>query len=208
MPAEVALWFVQAHEVDPPDEAAAAHWLLLTTHAAQSLSAARLITRFHRQRCIIEQLFRTMKTKGFDIEASQVEDGGPFENLATAVLIASVQVLQPGAADGTRARRGCPAPARRRVRPGGSARHGCHRRQAGRQDRTAEKPAPPRLAGLGKLDLRPSGRLELLLQQTRTHHRSPRPPPTEDIAPRLEPETRCVHREGSSPAMTGGVEGV
>lgn len=94
MPAEVALWFVEAREIDPPEEAAAAHWLLLTTHPAPNLGAARLITRFYRQRWTIEQLFRTMKTKGFDIEASQVEDGGPFENLATAVLIASIQVLQ------------------------------------------------------------------------------------------------------------------
>ena len=94
MPAEVPLWLVQAREVEPPDEATAVHWLLLTTHAVESLSAARLITQFYRQRWTIEQLFRTMKTKGYDIEASQVEEGGPFENLATAVLIASVQVLQ------------------------------------------------------------------------------------------------------------------
>ena len=92
--AEVALWFVQAREVDPPDQATPAHWLLLTTHAVPSLAAARAVTGFYRQRWTIEQLFRTMKTKGFDIEASQVEEGGPFENLAAATLIAAVQVLQ------------------------------------------------------------------------------------------------------------------
>ncbi len=94
VPAEVALWFVEACEIDPPDQATPAHWLLLTTHAVPTLAAARLITGFYRQRWTIEQLFRTMKTKGFDIESSQVEDGGPFENLATATLIAAVQVLQ------------------------------------------------------------------------------------------------------------------
>src|SRR6185437_4256141 len=31
--------------------------------------------------------------KGFDIEASRVGDGGPFENLATATLIAAIEVL-------------------------------------------------------------------------------------------------------------------
>jgi hypothetical protein len=93
-PAEVALWFVEAREIDPPDEASAAHWLLLTTHAVPNLAAARLITSFYRQRWTIEQLFRTMKTKGFDIESSQVGEGGAFENLAAATLIASVQVLQ------------------------------------------------------------------------------------------------------------------
>ncbi len=91
---DVALWFVEAREVDPPEGSTPAHWLLLTTHAVPNLAAARLITGLYRQRWTIEQLFRTMKTKGFDIEASQVEEGGPFENLATATLIAAVQVLQ------------------------------------------------------------------------------------------------------------------
>jgi len=93
-PDEVALWLVEAREIDPPDEASAAHWRLLTTHAVPHLAAARQIIGFYRQRWTIEQLFRTMKTKGFDIESSQVEEGGPFENLAAATLIASVQVLQ------------------------------------------------------------------------------------------------------------------
>lgn len=94
VPAEVAVWFVEAREVDPPAQAEPAHWLLLTTHPVPDLAAARRITAIYRQRWTIEQLFRTMKTKGFDIESSQVADGGPFENLATATLIAAVQVLQ------------------------------------------------------------------------------------------------------------------
>lgn len=93
-PAEVALWFVEACEIDPPEDAEPAHWLLPTTHAVPDLAAARRITGFDRQRWTIEQLFRIMKTKGFDIEASQVEDGGPFENLAAATLIAAVEVMQ------------------------------------------------------------------------------------------------------------------
>jgi Transposase DDE domain len=93
-PAEVAVWFVEAREIDPPAQAEPAHWLLLTTHPAPDLAAARQITAIYRQRWTIEQLFRTMKTKGFDIEASQVTEGGPFENLVTATLIAAIQVLQ------------------------------------------------------------------------------------------------------------------
>jgi Transposase DDE domain len=94
LPAEVALWLVEAREIDPPKDAEPAHWRLLTTHAAADLAAARRIIGFYRQRWTIEQLFRIMKTKGFDIEASRVEEGGPFENLAAATLIASIQVLQ------------------------------------------------------------------------------------------------------------------
>jgi hypothetical protein len=94
LPAEVPLWLVEAREIDPPPDAAAAHWLLLTTYPAPDIAAARRITGLYRQRWTIEQVFRIMKTQGFDIEASRVGEGGPFENLAAATLIASIEVLQ------------------------------------------------------------------------------------------------------------------
>ena len=59
-----------------------------------TLADAKQISHFYRQRWIIEQLFRTMETKGFDIEAVRVIDGGPFEKLTAATLIAAIQVLQ------------------------------------------------------------------------------------------------------------------
>ncbi len=71
-----------------------ADWRLLTTHKAATFAQALQITHFYRQRWTIEQVFRVMKTKGFDIEAVRVAEDGPFENLAAATLIAAVQVLQ------------------------------------------------------------------------------------------------------------------
>ena len=50
----------------------------------------RLAKDWDRLRWTIEQLFRTMKTKGFDVEALRQEDGGPLEKLVTAILIAAV----------------------------------------------------------------------------------------------------------------------
>jgi Transposase DDE domain len=94
LPSTVTLTLVEAREVDPPDGVTPVHWRLLTTHPVASLAQAREITGFYRQRWTIEQLFRVMKTKGFNIEAVRVAEGGPFENLATATLIAAVQVLQ------------------------------------------------------------------------------------------------------------------
>ena len=94
LPDEVALWLVEAREIEPPPDVAPARWLLLTTHEAPDLAAARRITGFYRQRWTIEQVFRIMKTQGFDIEASRVSEGGPFENLVAATLIAAVEVLQ------------------------------------------------------------------------------------------------------------------
>lgn len=105
LPPKVHLTPVEAREVRPPRNATPAHWLLLTTHAVTSFNDARKITRFYRARWTIEQVNRTMKTEGFRIEASRVADGGPFENLATAVLIAAVQVMQlVGDRDGTAGR--------------------------------------------------------------------------------------------------------
>jgi hypothetical protein len=94
LPPEAILWLVEAREINPPPGTEPAHWRLLTTHSAASLAAARHITGFYRQRWIIEQLFRVMKTKGFDIEAVRIIDEEPFENLTAATLIAAIQVLQ------------------------------------------------------------------------------------------------------------------
>ena len=94
LPARVHLTLVEAREIDPPRGATPAHWLLLTTHDVTSFAATRQITRFYPSRWTIEQVNRTMKTEGFRIEASRVAGGGPFENLAAAVLIAAIQVMQ------------------------------------------------------------------------------------------------------------------
>jgi Transposase DDE domain len=66
----------------------------LTTHRVDTAAEGKRITDFYRARWTIEQLFRTMKTTGFDIEAARVAEGAPFENLAAATLIAAIQVLQ------------------------------------------------------------------------------------------------------------------
>jgi|HubBroStandDraft_1064217.scaffolds.fasta_scaffold104167_1 hypothetical protein len=105
LPPKVHLTLVEAREIRPPRNVTPAHWLLLTTHPVTSFNDARRITRVYRARWTIEQVNRTMKTEGFRIEASRLTDGGPFENLAAAVLIAAVQVMQlVGDRDGTAGR--------------------------------------------------------------------------------------------------------
>jgi hypothetical protein len=94
LPGEVVLSFVEAREINPPPDAVPAHWRLLTTHSVTTLAEARQITRFYRARWTIEQLFRVMKTKGFDLEAVRIIEAAPFEKLTAATLIAAVQVLQ------------------------------------------------------------------------------------------------------------------
>jgi hypothetical protein len=66
----------------------------LTSHQVADAADARRIVGFYRERWVIEQLFRTMKTKGFDVEALRLAEGGPFEKLVAASLVAAVTVLQ------------------------------------------------------------------------------------------------------------------
>ncbi|MDH3474423.1 MAG: IS4 family transposase [Rhodospirillales bacterium] len=94
LPEAVTLTLVEAREVDPPADVPPLHWRLLTTRAVTKRAEACAILELYRQRWTIEQLFRVLKTKGFDIEASRIVDGGPFEKFATAALIAAVTVQQ------------------------------------------------------------------------------------------------------------------
>ena len=94
LPPAVTLTLVEALEVDPPAGMPVAHWRLLTSHKITDAADARRIVSFYRQRWLIEELFRTLKTKGFDIEALRLSDGGPFEKLVAASLVAAVTVLQ------------------------------------------------------------------------------------------------------------------
>ncbi len=93
LPAGVAVNMVDVREIDPAD-GQAVHWRLLTTlpveDAGQALAAAEL----YRRRWAIEQLFRTLKTQGFDIEGLRIEDDAPRCNLVMAALVAAVTVQQ------------------------------------------------------------------------------------------------------------------
>jgi hypothetical protein len=94
LPASLSLTLLEACEVDPPAEVEAVHWRLLSTHTATTLAEAVTIIGYYRCRWHIEQVFRVMKTDGFDIEAVPIRDNRPLKNLACATLIAAIQVQQ------------------------------------------------------------------------------------------------------------------
>ncbi|KJS27500.1 MAG: transposase, partial [Hyphomonadaceae bacterium BRH_c29] len=48
----------------------------------------------YRKRWAIEQMFRTLKTQGFDIEGLRIEERQPRDKLITAALIAAVAIQQ------------------------------------------------------------------------------------------------------------------
>jgi Transposase DDE domain len=76
LPKSLMANLVEAREIDPPDGEEPAHWRLLTTHNVNDVADARRIVGFYRLRWTVEQLFRTTKTKGFDIEALRQQEGG------------------------------------------------------------------------------------------------------------------------------------
>jgi len=94
LPDTIGLNVVVVREIDPPKGVEPVRWVLLTTHSIDSLAAAIEIVRWYRLRWHIEQLFRTLKTDGFDVEDSQVVEGHALMNLVTAALIAAMLTLQ------------------------------------------------------------------------------------------------------------------
>jgi hypothetical protein len=93
-PKSVELQLVTVREIAPPQGEKPIVWRLLTTHAVGNLADAEHIIGLYRRRWIIEQVFRTLKTQGFDIEESQVVNAQTMIKLATATLIAAVRVMQ------------------------------------------------------------------------------------------------------------------
>ena len=94
LPKSVTMTVVDVREVDAPVGETPVHWRLLTTHAVADTAGALAIADLYRRRWNIEQLFRTMKTRGFDIEGALIQEEAPLARLAMATLVAAVTVQQ------------------------------------------------------------------------------------------------------------------
>ncbi len=93
VPASTSVYIVEAREIDPPVGVQPARWCLLTSHRVETFEQARWITQLYRRRWVIEQVFRTIKTKGFDIENVSMEPA-PFKTLCAMTLIAGISCMQ------------------------------------------------------------------------------------------------------------------
>ena len=94
LPAGVEVYLVDIRESDPPEGQKPVHWRLLSTHAVTCAADAWAVAELYRRRWAIEQLFRTLKTKGFDIEDVRIQQEQPRNRLITATLIAAVCIQQ------------------------------------------------------------------------------------------------------------------
>jgi len=100
-PQPLAMSDVDLREQDPPEGATPVHWRLLSSRPVETVAEALDAAARYAMRWRIEEVFRTMKRKGFDIEALRIADTAPRNRLVLACLIAATVVLQmTGARDG------------------------------------------------------------------------------------------------------------
>jgi hypothetical protein len=90
---QLSLRLVEVKEIDPVG-AKPIHWRLLTTHTFTTVVQALQIVAWYQQRWQIEQLFRTSKSQGLDIESSQVEAAEALFKLAAMAMIAATKIMQ------------------------------------------------------------------------------------------------------------------
>ena len=93
---------VEAKELDCPIGQDPVHWRIFTTHMVNDFQEAKQTILWYRMRWNIEQVFRTIKSQGLDIEESQVESADNLMKLAVLALCAAIQIMQlVSARDGT-----------------------------------------------------------------------------------------------------------
>jgi len=90
----VPMAYVDLREETPPEGEKPLHWRLLTTLQVETVADALDIAARYAKRWKIEELFRTMKRKGFDIESLRIREAEPRNRLVLACFIAACVVMQ------------------------------------------------------------------------------------------------------------------
>lgn len=90
----VSMTCVDLREETRPEGEQPVHWRLLTTIGVETVAVAHDVAARYAKRWKIEELFRTMKRKGFDIESLAIRDAGPRNRLVLVCFIAATVVLQ------------------------------------------------------------------------------------------------------------------
>ena len=70
------------------------HWRLITSHPVNHFEDALQVIKWYTWRWVIEQLFRSLKLKGLDIQSALVESEHSLYNLAAMALISAIQIMQ------------------------------------------------------------------------------------------------------------------
>lgn len=94
LPKSVKLRWIEVVEQTPPKGVEPLHWLILTTHEVTSIARAWQIVSWYKQRWVIEQFFRTLKSQGLKIEDSQLQSAERLEKLLAIAAKAAVIIIQ------------------------------------------------------------------------------------------------------------------
>jgi hypothetical protein len=68
-------------------------WRLLTTHAVTNEQEAMQVIEWYKHRWYIEQVHRLLKTEGFRIERSQLEQGWAIRKLTLLAMMATLRIM-------------------------------------------------------------------------------------------------------------------
>ena len=91
LPASQQLYVVEAKE---QNKAGGIYWRIVTTHPVTNREEAMQIIEWYKQRWYIEQIHRLLKTEGFRIERSQLEQGWAIRKLTLLAMMATLRILQ------------------------------------------------------------------------------------------------------------------
>jgi hypothetical protein len=87
------LYAVEAREINS-SVANPILWRLITSYPVLSYTDACMIVQWYSCRWLIEQLFRLLKHKGFNIEASELEQGWSIRKLSILTLSSILKIIQ------------------------------------------------------------------------------------------------------------------
>lgn len=91
LPSSKELYVVEAREKKRTN---GIYWRILTTHPVTNDAEAMQIIEWYKQRWYIEQIHRLLKTEGFRIERSQLEQGWAIRKLTMLAMMATLRILQ------------------------------------------------------------------------------------------------------------------
>lgn len=94
LPQSLALTLVDVREQQPQAGIEPLHWRLLTTHPVDNPEQAWRIVEWYKQRWLIEQFFRILKTQGFKLEDSQIATADRLLKLVAIAAKAAAITLQ------------------------------------------------------------------------------------------------------------------
>ncbi len=90
---ETLLYAVEAKEINSK-QSNPIQWRLITTYPVTCFEDACLIVEWYSCRWLIEQIFRLLKHKGFNIEASELEEGWAIRKLCVLMLSSILKIIQ------------------------------------------------------------------------------------------------------------------